>query len=113
MTHRILSSILVLLLSAPVLATFELRDPAAEIYDQEQAVAAISERPCFDFLVDSVEDPEAYQAALDRVAAAVGGEQSAAVLEGALKTFCIDYPKATLGQAAQALGAAGGVSTTE
>ena len=104
--HRFLLPLLALSMATPVLATFELKDPAAEIYAEEQAVDAISERVCFDFLVDSVEDPESYRVALDRVESTIGDERSAAIIEEALRTFCVDHPKATLGQAARALGGA-------
>ena len=108
MIHRILLPILALAVSAPVLATFELKDPAAEMREAEKAKspAAIAERACFDFLVDSVDRPEVYRASVTWVretAAAVGG---GAVPESALREFCADRPKSSLAEAAAALGSA-------
>ena len=86
------------------MATFELKDPAAEIYAEEQAQASLGERSCFDLLVDSLERPHVYRAAVDWVNDAVGADSSATATEAALKTFCIDHPKKSVAEAAAVLG---------
>jgi len=107
-------SLLTMTLLAPAgaaLATFEIKDPAAEIRQRDQLVAAAAagERSCFDFLVDSVERPEVYRAALGWVNGAVGEDSPAgtspAGLETALRSYCVDHPKEGLGDAARALAA--------
>jgi hypothetical protein len=93
-------------LAAPAVATFELKDPAADIYAEEKAAASLGERSCFDLLVDSVERPEIYREAVDWVGDAVGSDQAAVAMEAALRKFCIDHPKRSIAEAVMALGAA-------
>ena len=105
--HRNYLPILALAMSAPALATFELKDPAAEMLEAEKAMspAAIAERACFDFLVDSVDRPEVYRASVTWVretAAALHG--GAPVNQAALRQFCVDHPKSSLAEAAAVLG---------
>lgn len=109
MIHRYFLPIFALAMSAPALATFELKDPAAEMLEAEKAKspAAIAERACFDFLVDSVDRPEVYRASVTWVretAAALPG--ASPVNQAALRQFCVDNPKSSLAEAAATLGRA-------
>ena len=101
---RSVSLIILSVLASPAVATFELKDPAAEIYAEEQAQASPGERSCFDLLVDSVERPEIYREAVNWVSDAVGSDQSAVATEAALRKFCIDHPKRSIAEAVMALG---------
>lgn len=94
--------------AGPAMATFEIKDPAAEIYAEEQAMANPGLRSCFDLLVDSVERPAVYRAAVNWVREAVGGNESTAATEAALRSFCIDNPKRSVADAAATLSAAPG-----
>ena len=109
MRSRNLLPILLFLPAATALATFELKDPAAEMLEAEKArsPAAIAERACFDFLVDSVDRPEVYRASVTWVretAAALPG--ASPVNQAALRQFCVDHPKSSLAEAAATLGRA-------
>jgi len=101
---RSLCSIIVITLAGPAVATFELEDPAADIFAEKRAMANPGERSCFDLLVDSLERPQVYRAAVDWVNDAVGADPSAIATEAALKTFCIDHPKKSVAEAAAVLG---------
>lgn len=93
-------------LAGPAAATFELKDPAAEIQAEKQAMENPGERSCFDLLVDSLERPQVYRAAVNWVSDSTGGGQSKIATEAALRAFCIDNPKRTVADAAVALGGA-------
>ena len=109
---RSLLTTMLILPAGPALATFELKDPAAD-YETEnrlEAEAAAGQRACFDFLVDSVERPAVYRASLIWAGDALAGTAAGAsrlALEDALKTWCADHPKSDIAGAARALGAAG------
>jgi hypothetical protein len=109
--HRMVVPILALGLAMPAQATFELKDPAAEMLeaDKAQSAEAIAARACFDFLLDSVERPEVYRAAVawvrDTAAQLRGGAMT--VTESALRGYCVDYPKRSLAEAAATLAATG------
>jgi len=103
--HKLIP-IAALALAMPALATFEIKDPAAEMQAQDQAMANPGERSCFDLLTDSVEQPEVYRAAVSWVNESLGGGQSRIETEAALKSFCIDHPKRSVAEAAVALGSA-------
>ena len=102
---RTVCLIVTLAMAAPATATFEIKDPAAEIYAEEQAMANPGKRSCFDLLVDSVERPQVYRAAVNWVRETIGGDASTIATEAALRTFCIDNPKLSVADAAAALGA--------
>mgnify|MGYP001815185648 CR=1 FL=1 len=101
---RSLCSIIVFTLAGPAVATFELEDPAADIFAETQAMANPGERSCFELLVDSVERPGIYREAVNWVSDAVGSDQSAVATEAALRKFCIDHPKRSIAEAVMALG---------
>jgi len=102
--HKLIP-IAALALAMPALATFEIKDPAAEMQAQDQAMANPGARSCFDLLTDSVEQPEVYRAAVNWVNESLGGP-SRIETEAALKTFCIDHPRHSLAEAVVALGGA-------
>ncbi|MEJ2400071.1 MAG: hypothetical protein P8Y52_01650 [Xanthomonadales bacterium] len=106
MLHRTLLTILALSVAPPALATFEIKDPAAEIRAEEQALANPGERSCFDLLVDSMERPQVYRAAVDWVSESLGGVQPRIATEAALRAFCIDHPKHSVAEAAAVLARA-------
>jgi len=103
--HKLIP-IAALALAAPALATFEIRDPAAELQAEEQALENPGERSCFDLLVDSMERPQVYRAVLRWVNETVGGGRSSIETEAALRAFCIDHPKSSVAEAAVALDGA-------
>ena len=95
-----------LLCSVPSLATFEIRDPAAEMYAEQPATEGPGARTCFDFLLDSAKHPDVYQDTLDWARGAVGpgaDDRPSGSLEAVLRKLCIDNPKLTLQQAATAI----------
>lgn len=104
MFSRTLLLMTLLLPAGPLPATFEIKDPAAEMRAEDQAIANPGERSCFDLLVDSVEHPEIYRAAVNWVTESLGGGQSRTATEAALRAFCIDNPKRSVAEAAVVLG---------
>ena len=98
-----------LLFAGHVHATFEIRDPANEVYEDKPAspisAAAIAKRSCAEFLLDGAKQSDYYEAELNWVDTSVNGEQASGAIESGLRTFCIDNPKITLGDAAVKLGA--------
>lgn len=98
-----------LLAAAPATATFEIKDPANEVYEEKPATpldaATISKRSCAEFLLDGVKQKDDYQAELNWVDETVNNGQASGSMESSLRTFCIDNPKVSLGDAAATLGA--------
>ena len=109
MTKRIGLTAILLLAAGQASATFEINDPANEVYEEKPnapiSAAAIAKRSCADFLLDGAKQSEYYQAELSWVDESVNGEQASGASEGALRTFCIDNPKISLHDAAVKLGA--------
>ena len=100
------------LLAWPALATFEIRDPASEVYQEtpqeaEQEAQRQGYTACIDFLIYRDEHPDRYRDGLDWVAQAVGaGNEASATTEQALREYCIDHPKDSLQKAAGVIGSA-------
>mgnify|MGYP001824848659 CR=1 FL=1 len=96
-------------LAGPVFATFEIRDPATEIYEAEsQDIAAtLAGKTCVQFLLDGVDHPDDYWAIVNTAIKASGQEHTALSAEKALKTWCIDHPKHNLLQASAGTGFVG------
>lgn len=92
---------LFLLLAMPVFATFEIEDPAAEFLKKKPEDKAMGAKTCVDFLLDGVKNPQEYQAALAWVHKFYSDGGPA---EKSLRDHCVDNPKQSLEQAAQALG---------
>lgn len=103
-----LTSIL-LLAAGQAFATFEIKDPANEVYEEKVtapiSAAAIAKRSCADFLLDGAKQSDYYPAELAWVDEAVNQDQANGSIESALRTFCIDNPKTSLADAARKLGA--------
>lgn len=106
MLKHILIPLALFLLAGPAFATFEIKDPAAEIYEQEtmDPMAALAQKTCVQFLLDGVEKPTDYWTVINTVNAASGEEHTALSTETALKSWCIDHAKQNLLQAALATG---------
>ena len=102
--------IMIFLLAADqVCADFQIKDPANEVYEEKPAspisAAAIAKRSCAEFLLDGAKQSNYYPAELNWVDVSVNGEQASGAIEPELRTFCIDNPKISLGDAALKLGA--------
>lgn len=108
--HISLNAIL-LLAASQACATFEVKDPANEVYEEKPAspisAAAIAKRSCADFLLDGAKQSDYYQAELNWVDESVNQGRASGAIEAELRTFCIDNPKVSLGDAAVELGAPG------
>ena len=99
---------ILLLLVGTASASFELKDPAAEIYENTPAKVAdyLAAKACFDFLLDGAKDMGTYKADLVRIRDYVldGGANARAIPDEArLREFCIDNPKIDLRQAVDTL----------
>lgn len=99
--------LIALLFANPTLATFELEDPAAEFAkDTPEANAEmLASMSCHDFLLQGAGKSDKYDKALVRVyryyqESQPGGESPPT--EAGLKAFCIDHPKNSLKDAADA-----------
>jgi hypothetical protein len=106
MSKYIFLPLVLSVLVGPAFATFEIKDPAAELYaDQPQdPLAALAQKTCVQFLLDGVEKPTDYWTVINTVNAASGEEHTALSTEMALKSWCIDHAKHDLLQAAAATG---------
>ena len=100
---------ILLLLAGPASATFEIKDPANEVYEEKPvspiSAAQIAKRSCAEFLLDGAKQSDYYKAELSWVDETVNGSQASGAIERELRTFCIDNPKISLGDAAIKLGA--------
>lgn len=98
-----------LLAAGQVCADFQIKDPANEVYEEKPATpisaAAIAKRSCAEFLLDGAKQSDYYQAELDWVDESVNQGRASGAIEAELRTFCIDNPKVSLGDAAGELGA--------
>ncbi len=106
MLKHIFLLLVLFLLAGPALATFEIKDPAAEVYEEQSQdpLAALAQKTCVQFLLDGVEKPTDYWTVINTVNAASGEEHTALSTEMALKSWCIDHAKQNLLQAAVATG---------
>jgi hypothetical protein len=106
MSKYCLFTLLALLMAGPASATFELRDPAAEMYEEQDKNAAdrLAEKTCVQFLRDGADDSKDYWYVINTVQKAGGDEHSAIDTESALKNWCIENPKRNLLEAAAASG---------
>jgi len=106
MSKHILIPLVLFLLAGPAFATFEIKDPAAEIYEDQvvDPMAALAQKTCVQFLLDGVEKPTDYWTVINTVNAASGEEHTALSTEVALKSWCIDHAKQNLLQTAVATG---------
>jgi hypothetical protein len=105
-------SLMVLLafaVAGPAAATFEIRDPAAEIYEEQGKSVAdwLAGKSCVDFLREGADDSKDYWQMVNAVQDAGGEEHTAVATESALKAWCIDHPKRNLLEAAVATGMIG------
>jgi hypothetical protein len=85
-------------------ATFELRDPANEVFEEkkppsEETETRMGDTACFDFLHAKIEQSGVYADSLNWVARASGATDRDQLAEW-LERYCIDHPKAPLGEAA-------------
>jgi hypothetical protein len=112
MNKHISLTAMLLLATSQACATFEIKDPAKEIYEEKPAspisAAAIAKRSCADFLLDGAKQSDYYQAELNWVDESVNQGRASGAIEAELRTFCIDNPKVSLGDAAGELGAPAG-----
>lgn len=97
-----------LLLTGQALATFEIKDPAAEIYENtpEKTAEYLGQKTCVDFLRDGAKDTDQYKADLVRVRDYVldaGIDARVLPEEARLREFCIDHPKTSLREATDVL----------
>ena len=106
MSKYCLIALFFLFVAAPASARFELRDPAAEMYEEQDKNAAdrLAEKSCVQFLRDGADESKDYWYLVNTVQKAGGDEHSAAATESALKAWCIDHPKRNLLEAASATG---------
>ena len=106
MFKNIVTTSALLLLAGQALASFEIKDPAAEFYEQQSddADGPTGKTLCVDFLRDGADEAESYGAKLAWMQRSFDGVPSGAELEPALRSLCIDHPKHSLKQAAEALG---------
>ena len=109
MTKRIGLTAILLLAAGQSSATFEIKDPANEVYEEKPnapiSAAAIAKRSCADFLLDGAKQSDYYKAELAWVDETVNNGKASGSIEAKLRTFCIDNPKTPLGDAAVELGA--------
>ena len=109
MTKRAGLTVILMLAASQALATFEIRDPANEVYEEKPktpiSAEKIARRSCADFLLDGAKESDYYSAEVNWVDQSVNGDQADGSIEANLRTFCIDNPKTSLGDAAIALGA--------
>jgi hypothetical protein len=103
-----LSMVTILLLAGTASATFEIKDPAAEIYENtpEKISESLAQKACVDFLLEGAQDPKEYKADLDRVRDYVlgsGASGGSIPAEEKLREFCIDNPKKNLREAVDTL----------
>ena len=88
--YIVLTSIF-LLAAGQALATFKIKDPANEVYEEKPAApisaAAIAKRSCADFLLDGAKQSDYYQAELAWVDERVNQDQADGSIEGALRSF--------------------------
>ena len=81
-----------LLLAGQAFATFELKDPAAEIYEEKPASAddATGQSPCIDLLRDSAGNEESYAEKLAWMRAVFDGLPGGTALESESQILLID-----------------------
>ena len=101
-------SLLFVLAAGTAAASFELEDPASEILaDTPEANAEkLQQTACFDFLLAGAKDKRGYKdivARLQRYHFDSEKETIDLPSEDALKTYCVDHPKASLKAAADTL----------
>lgn len=106
MFRNIATTVAFLLLAGQAFATFEIKDPAAEIYQQQadDADGPTGKTLCIDFLRDAADETDDYGAKLAWMLRSFDGVPEWVELEPALRSYCIDHPKSSLKQAAEALG---------
>ena len=99
--------LLALLFSGGAFATFEIKDPAAEIMQEQNKTIAdiLAEKSCIQFLKDGADDSKDYWSMVSAVNKALPDQQTAVSTESELKSWCIDHPKQNLLQAAESLNA--------
>jgi len=107
MLKQFLIALVPLLLAGPAFATFEIRDPAAEILEEQDKSAAdfLAEKSCVQFLLDGADDSKDYWSVINTVKKATAEQQTVIAVEDSLKSWCIDHPKQNLLQAAEGLDA--------
>lgn len=108
MRSRILLPMLLLLPATAALATFELKDPAAEMAADtpEANAAALEQIPCSEFLLAGASGERQSGAILDRMRRYHfdEGREAVDLPSGAeVKAYCIEHPKASLKAVADGL----------
>lgn len=107
MLKHISCLLLALSFAGTAFATFEIKDPAAEMMEEQNKTVSdvLAEKSCVQFLRDGADDSRDFWSIVSAVNKAMPDPQTAVSTETALKSWCIDHPGQNLLQAAESLNA--------